>query len=141
MHQVFGSMHHGEPECHPYNRVHDGGRRQTRRNSVKQIPANWDLSGKVAVVTGAARGIGLSTAQLLRSRGAKIVATDRSEDVNKLAADDIAVLVGDASDEDVARRTMALAVERFGRLDILVNNAGRTLNVPLIDTTVEDFDR
>lgn len=107
---------------------------------MKQLPANWDLSGKVAVVTGAARGIGLSTAQLLRSRGANIVATDRSEDVNKLAADDIAVLVGDASDEEVARRTMALAIERFGQLDILVNNAGRTLNVPLIDTTVEDFD-
>ena len=65
---------------------------------------------------------------------------DRADAVDDLASNDIATLRGDASDEDVARRTMALAIERFGRLDILVNNAGRTLNAPLVETTVADFD-
>lgn len=104
------------------------------------IPASWDLTGKVAVVTGAARGIGETTARLLQARGAEVVATDRSDAVHELAAGGMATLVGDAADEEVARRTMALALQRFGRLDILVNNAGRTLNVPLTQTSVEDFD-
>lgn len=104
------------------------------------LPARWDLTGRVAVVTGAARGIGLATARLLRERGARIVATDRSEAVHALQGDDIATLAGDVKDEDVARRTMALAIERFGRLDILVNNAGRTLNKLISDTSAAEFD-
>ena len=105
-----------------------------------ELPHGWDLSGKVAVVTGAARGIGLSAANLLRSRGAKVVASDVSEDVRKLDGDDVATLVGDVSREETAVRTMALAQERFGRLDILVNNAGRTMNKPLVETSVADWD-
>ena len=103
-------------------------------------PATWDLTGRVAVVTGAARGIGAATVALLRARGARIVATDHAAAVEQLATEDVATLVGDAGDEEVARRTMALAIARFGQLDILVNNAGRTLNVPLVDTSVADFD-
>jgi NAD(P)-dependent dehydrogenase (short-subunit alcohol dehydrogenase family) len=101
---------------------------------------SWDLTGKTAVVTGAARGIGLATARLLRERGARLVVSDQSAAVRELETDDIATLVGDVSEEQVARRTMALAIERFGRLDILVNNAGRTLNKPLVETSAVDFD-
>ncbi|WAL69684.1 glucose 1-dehydrogenase [Amycolatopsis cynarae] len=107
------------------------------------LPSTWDLAGRVAVVTGAARGIGHATAALLRARGARLVVTDRSEAVEQLAADDpdaVAALVGDVSDENHAQATMRLATDRFGRLDILVNNAGRTLNKPITDTTVDDFD-
>jgi NAD(P)-dependent dehydrogenase (short-subunit alcohol dehydrogenase family) len=107
------------------------------------VPSTWDLTGRVAVVTGAARGIGHATAMLLRERGARLVVTDRSEAVEQLAADDsdhVAALVGDVADEDLARATMRLATERFGRLDILVNNAGRTLNKPVTETTIEDFE-
>jgi hypothetical protein len=111
-----------------------------KEKKMTNLPESWNLTSKVAVVTGAARGIGLATAELLQARGAEVVATDRSGAVSRLAEQGMATLVGDASDEDVARRTMALAIERFGRLDILVNNAGRTLNVPLIETSVEDFD-
>jgi NAD(P)-dependent dehydrogenase (short-subunit alcohol dehydrogenase family) len=103
-------------------------------------PAAWDLTGRVAVVTGAARGIGRAAAELLRERGARLVVTDRSEAVEKLADEDVAVLVGDVADEDLARATMRLAADRFGRLDILVNNAGRTLNKPITETTVDDFE-
>ncbi|MFG2004756.1 SDR family NAD(P)-dependent oxidoreductase [Spirillospora sp. NPDC048911] len=106
-------------------------------------PSSWDLTGRVAVITGAARGIGHATALLLRERGARLVVTDRSDTVEKLAARDpanIAALVGDVADEDLARSTMRLATDRFGRLDILVNNAGRTLNKPITETTVEDFE-
>ncbi|MFC4051760.1 SDR family NAD(P)-dependent oxidoreductase [Actinomadura syzygii] len=103
-------------------------------------PAAWDLTGRVAVVTGAARGIGRATAELLRARGARLVVTDRSPAVEDLAADDVAVLVGDVADEDLARATMRLARDRFGRLDILVNNAGRTLNKPITETSVDDFE-
>lgn len=103
-------------------------------------PSQYDLSGRVAVVTGAARGIGLATAQLLRERGARIVASDQSDAVRRLAGDDVATIEGDVADEQVAADTVALAIERFGRLDILVNNAGRTLNKRVTDTSVEEFD-
>ncbi|GAA5166151.1 MULTISPECIES: SDR family NAD(P)-dependent oxidoreductase [Amycolatopsis] len=107
------------------------------------MTSSWDLTGRVAVVTGAARGIGHATATLLRERGARLVVTDRSDAVEKLAADHpdtVAALVGDVADEELARATMRLATDRFGRLDILVNNAGRTLNKPVTETTVEDFE-
>ncbi len=99
-----------------------------------------NLDGQVAVVTGAARGIGRATVDLLRARGARIVASDIRNTVRDLEGSDIATLVGDVADEDVAKQTMALATQRFGRLDILVNNAGRTLNKPLVDTSVADWD-
>jgi NAD(P)-dependent dehydrogenase (short-subunit alcohol dehydrogenase family) len=101
---------------------------------------SWSLHGKVAVITGAARGIGYETVHLLRTRGARIVASDLNESLHALAGDDVATLTGDVSEEETARRTMALASERFGGLDILVNNAGRTMNKPLIDMSLADWD-
>lgn len=103
-------------------------------------PQSWNLTGRVAVVTGAARGIGLETVRLLRSRGAKVVASDISESVNALATEEIATITGDAALEDTAMRTIDLALKRFGCIDILVNNAGRTMNRPLVDMSVGDWD-
>lgn len=104
------------------------------------LPPSWSLAGRVAIVTGAARGIGRETALLLRARGARVVASDIAESVNALGCDDIATLTGDVGEETTAVRTVALALERFGRLDILVNNAGRTLNKALTDTTAVEWD-
>lgn len=104
------------------------------------MPESWSLAGKVAVVTGAARGVGRETAGILRARGARVVAADLSEAVHELAADDVATITGDVSEEQTAQRTMALALERFGGLDILVNNAGRTMNRPLVEMSVADWD-
>ena len=107
---------------------------------MTDLPRSWDLDGKVAIVTGAARGIGRATAELLLARGARVVASDRGEAVRELRRDAAAILVGDVAEEATAWRTVALATERFGGLDILVNNAGRTLNKPLLDTTLEGWD-
>ena len=104
------------------------------------IPASWSLAGKVAVVTGAARGIGRETVGILQARGARVVASDVSDAVGELAVDDVATLTGDISEAETARRTVALALERFGGLDILVNNAGRTMNKPLVAMSVADWD-
>lgn len=103
-------------------------------------PLPYDLTGMTAVVTGAARGIGLATASLLGERGAQLVLSDLSEAVHEREDDRTATVVGDAADEDTARATIDLAVRRFGSLDILVNNAGRTLNKLVTDTSVEEFD-
>ncbi|TCP29200.1 SDR family oxidoreductase [Sphingomonas sp. BK235] len=104
------------------------------------LPAPWSLKGKVAIVTGAARGIGRATAELLQTRGASVVASDLSDAVHELEGNGCATLTGHVADEAVACRTMKLAQDRFGRVDILVNNAGRTLNRSLLDTSVEEFD-
>ncbi len=104
------------------------------------IPQGWDLSGKVALVTGAARGIGRETVHVLRERGARIVAADILDEVKALAAEDVATFRGDNAYEETARGAVALAVERFGTLDILVNNAGRTMNKGLLDMSVGDWD-
>jgi len=52
----------------------------------------------------------------------------------------IATLVGDVSSEETAKRSVALAIERFGKVDILVNNAARIINKLVVDMTVEDWD-
>lgn len=104
------------------------------------IPSAWDLSGKVALVTGAARGIGRETVRVLRERGARLVAADILDEVRTLEAEDVAAFQGDNVHEDTARGAVALAVERFGTLDILVNNAGRTMNKGLLDMSVDDWD-
>ncbi|MDQ7912443.1 SDR family NAD(P)-dependent oxidoreductase [Pseudomonas sp. 102515] len=108
---------------------------------MSPFATSYDLSGKVALVTGAARGIGLATAELLRSRGACIVASDLSESVLQLADDDVLALAGDVADEAFAEQSVSAALARFGRLDILVANAGRTLNQALDATELADYER
>jgi 3-oxoacyl-[acyl-carrier protein] reductase len=90
-----------------------------------------DFTGRVAVLTGATRGIGLALAQELVDRGASVVVTARKPDeleaaVAQLDPDGTGRAVssrGSADDPDHQRATVDLAVERFGRLDHLVNNA------------------
>lgn len=105
-----------------------------------QLPASLSLEGKVAIVTGAARGIGRETAVMLAARGAKVVASDLRDDVLDLEGDAFAALTGDVSLEETAKRTVELAIRRFGGVDILVNNAGRAVRRLLLDTSTEDWD-
>src|SRR5262247_4041478 len=89
------------------------------------------LAGRVALVTGAARGIGAATAQRLAADGARVALADL--DVNgceqvaqqiTAAGSEALPLKCDVSDVDIVTQTVDRVVERFGQLDILVNNAG-----------------
>lgn len=98
------------------------------------------LDGRVAVVTGAARGIGRATVELLLAEGAQVVACDIRPEMRDWVDPRVQVVVGDVADEASARRAVQTAVDHFGTLDILVNNAGRTLNAPAVETTADDWD-
>ena len=100
-----------------------------------------EVEGKVALVTGAASGIGKAIALLLHARSAKVVAEDLNPDVEALARPGLVPLVADISADGSAERAVGLAVEQFGRLDILVNNAGIIINKPVVDMTREDWER
>ncbi|RSM79506.1 SDR family NAD(P)-dependent oxidoreductase [Kibdelosporangium aridum] len=80
-----------------------------------------DFDGLVAIVTGGASGIGLATAKLLSSRGAKVAALDLKPDG---LPDDIAGFEANVTDDAQVKTAVEAVVERFGRLDIVVNNAG-----------------
>lgn len=98
-------------------------------------------AARVAIVTGAAGGIGRAVVGLLRARGYGIVAEDISPDVRDLGADEHVIpLQADVALTESARRAVALATDRFGRLDLLVNNAGLFLRKPTEECTDEDFD-
>ncbi len=98
------------------------------------------LKERVAIVTGASRGIGLGIAAELVRRGAKVCVTARREEaltaaVAELGGPDVAIAVpGKADDADHQAETVARAIEAFGRLDMLVNNAGiNPVYGPVID--------
>ncbi|MNV04420.1 Glucose 1-dehydrogenase [compost metagenome] len=103
-------------------------------------PAEKTYSGKVAIVTGAASGIGLATVELLHEQGASVVAVDRNEDVHALARPGVEPLVADVAREESAVLAAQTAMERHGRLDILVNNAGVIINKPVIEMTLADWN-
>jgi len=103
------------------------------------------LKNNVAVVTGAAKGIGLAIAERLAKDVAKLVLADLDEAGLKQASarltsqfdTEVTTETGDLSDQGVAERTIKLASERFGRLDILVNNAGGGIIKPFAEHTPE----
>jgi len=106
------------------------------------------LDGKVALVTGSSSGIGAAVARRFAAEGARVVVNSSSSAAagTAVAAElpDGHYVQGDIADEADARRLVASAVERWGRLDILVNNAGTTRVIPHHDldaVTAEDWDR
>jgi NAD(P)-dependent dehydrogenase (short-subunit alcohol dehydrogenase family) len=84
------------------------------------------LNGKIAVVTGASKGIGLAVTRTLLAEGVRVVAVSRTRtpELSALAGDDLVHASADLMDPDAPGQVMARAVEAFGGLDILVNNAG-----------------
>ena len=102
------------------------------------------LDGKVAVVTGAARGIGRATVEVFLAEGARVVATDLDAsalaDTARALDGDIVTVVGDVSVEDDARAMVDAAVSSFGRLDVLVGNAGVIPLSTIDQTSVADWD-
>jgi NAD(P)-dependent dehydrogenase (short-subunit alcohol dehydrogenase family) len=107
------------------------------------------LSGRVAIVTGASRGIGAATARALASAGATVVLAARSADALAGLAQEIAAagaraiaVPTDVSDASSVRQLVARTLDAFGRLDAAVNNAagGGHRPTPLADVAVEDYD-
>ncbi|MEG0965647.1 MAG: 1,6-dihydroxycyclohexa-2,4-diene-1-carboxylate dehydrogenase [Pseudomonas sp.] len=88
---------------------------------------NNRFDNKVALVTGAAQGIGRRLCERLLEEGATLVAVDRSELVHELQGEGVLTLTADLEQYGDCNRVMAAAVERFGRLDVLVNNVGGTI--------------
>jgi 3(or 17)beta-hydroxysteroid dehydrogenase len=101
------------------------------------------VEGKVALVTGAASGMGRADAILLAAEGARVVVADMNETDGRAVADAIgerAVFMRlNVTDEDNWKSVIAATVERFGRLDILVNNAGIIALGNIVDTTLESW--
>ena len=104
----------------------------------------YDFSGQVAVVTGAARGVGREIVGALVGAGAAVVAADRDANgLSETCADlgsRAAAVVGDISTPDGAAAIVAAATEHFGRLDIVVNNAAVAPHAGLLEERVEVWD-
>jgi NAD(P)-dependent dehydrogenase (short-subunit alcohol dehydrogenase family) len=107
------------------------------------------LNGKVAIITGASRGIGARAAHVFTAEGAAVTLAARSEAALTTLADELlakgAVCIAiptDVGDPDQVERLVARVVSTFGRLDIAFNNAGDGhMPAPLAELSVEDFDR
>ena len=116
-------------------------------NNEYKVPV-YDLSGKVAIVTGATKGLGYGIAMKLAAAGAKVVITSRHQEECDAVAQEIKESGGEAcgikTDVQVVSEIQNLVdqtVERFGRLDIMVNNAGVAVTKRLTDMTEAEYDR
>jgi 2-deoxy-D-gluconate 3-dehydrogenase len=106
----------------------------------------FDLSGRVAIVTGGNGGIGLGMAKGLAEAGASIVVAARDQEKSAVAVGELealgaeaAALAVDVTDEGSCRAMVDQAVRRFGRLDILVNNAGTNIRKQPDEYTLEEW--
>ncbi|MFJ6381619.1 SDR family NAD(P)-dependent oxidoreductase [Kitasatospora sp. NPDC092039] len=107
-------------------------------------PAGGRLAGRSCVVTGAASGIGRAVAERFVREGASVVAADvDAAGLDRLAEQlpgAVSTVVGDVARDEDARRMVAAAVERHGRLDVLVANAGIIPLMEITEATAEDWD-
>jgi NAD(P)-dependent dehydrogenase (short-subunit alcohol dehydrogenase family) len=108
----------------------------------------FSLEGQTALVTGGSRGLGLQIAESLGEAGARILLSSRkASDLEEAAAQlqakgiDTRWVAADASQPEEARRVVAEAMERLGRIDILVNNAGATWGAPAEEHPLEAWDK
>lgn len=106
------------------------------------------LEGKVAIITGAAQGIGLATARKFAQEGARVVvcdvrqaAVDQAVATCQAAGADTLGIVVDVTQREMVDGMVQQVKDRFGRIDVLVNNAGITQDARLQKMTLEQFDR
>jgi 2-deoxy-D-gluconate 3-dehydrogenase len=105
----------------------------------------FDLTGKVALVTGGNGGIGLGMAKGLAEAGATVMVAGRDADKNKQAVKALGgnadAVAADMAEESGVKSVVDAAVQKFGRLDILVNNAGINIRKPPQDYALEEWHR
>jgi NAD(P)-dependent dehydrogenase (short-subunit alcohol dehydrogenase family) len=115
----------------------------TSPRTLRSKPAQdiSSIGSKVAIVTGASRGIGLELTKKLRANGYCVVANSRhlTSGMTLTEASDLRLVDGDISLQETARRVVATAIQHFGRIDLLVNNAGVFIPKPFTEYTPEDF--
>ena len=106
------------------------------------------LEGKVAIVTGATSGMGRATAVLFAKEGAKVVVTGRNEERAKDVVDQIKAeggealyVIVDASNVEDCKKIFDATIEAYGTVDILVNNAGMLSMSPLMEVSIEEWNK
>jgi rhamnulose-1-phosphate aldolase/alcohol dehydrogenase len=113
---------------------------------LQRMPKPKPLAGRIALVTGAASGIGKAIATRLAAEGACVVIADldlakAQEAAAELGTSDVAIgIVANVTDEEQVQASIDAALLAFGGLDIVVNNAGLSLSKSLLETTVADWD-
>jgi NAD(P)-dependent dehydrogenase (short-subunit alcohol dehydrogenase family) len=119
-------------------------------NPLTQFPTPPDmLAGKIAIITGASRGIGAAAARVFATAGATVVLAARDEAALTTVAADIIAAGGrallvptDVGDADAVQHLVERTLDAYGRLDVAFNNAGAGhMPTPLADLAVDDFDR
>jgi NAD(P)-dependent dehydrogenase (short-subunit alcohol dehydrogenase family) len=105
------------------------------------------LAGKVAIITGAARGQGRVAAETFAREGARLVLSDMDRpgleeagDLAREAGAEVAIHSGDLTHEEANRELVELAVQCYGRLDVMYNNAGRIRFASIHEATLEDWE-
>ena len=119
------------------------------RYKLAQAPPRGELSGRIAVITGGASGIGRATAHLLASRGAHVVVADLNGDGAREVADELVAAHGvrralaveaDVTREDDMEEMVRRTVLEYGGLDVLVASAGLATSAPVTETTLDDWE-
>lgn len=108
----------------------------------------FDLRGKLSLVTGGGRGIGLGIARSLAAIGSDIMVVSRTRSqleeasvvIRKEGNIRVETLCADVSDLTTHEAIVQKTIEQFGKIDVLVNNAGSNIRKPFLDVTVEDYD-
>ena len=110
----------------------------------RMVLEEGDMTAKIALITGAANGIGAATARRLAKDGYKVALFDRLASgqavADELGSDTALFIQGDVSRPQDVESGVAKAIKHFGGLDVLVNNAGVSLPKSLADTTTDDWD-
>src|SRR5438477_8704423 len=102
-----------------------------------------DFSGRVAIITGAARGLGRAAAERLHERGASVVVNvrdrERGESLAREIGENVLAVPGDIAADGVPEEIVRQTLERFGRVDIVVNNAALARSTRFPDLSAEEF--
>ncbi len=109
----------------------------------RDAPAAGRLAGRRVLITGAARGIGAAIAETFAAEGASLALLDRESDQCRATAERLGAVALDVDliDPASARQVTQTAIDTLGGIDVLVNNAGILHMAPLLDITVDDWDR